>query len=117
MRAPVVAGPLVIVEKHIRCRTLAIRSAKTGSSFRVDKESSLLLKRWRGLLTELNICCLKTRKFSRQSGMGSSNTDKIVVKTTIVRLTNRKILRNGRKLFAKGDLLLQKRAFRFKLRS
>jgi hypothetical protein len=49
--------------------------------------------------------------------MSSCKEDKVFIKTNIVCFTNKKIILDGRKLFAKGDLLLEKKALRFKLRS
>jgi hypothetical protein len=60
---------------------------------------------------------LETRNIRLKNGMSSCKADKVFIKMKIVSFTNRKIILDGRKLLAKGDLLLQKRALRFKLRS
>jgi hypothetical protein len=49
--------------------------------------------------------------------MSSGKAGKCIVKTKIVCLTNGKILLDGMKLFAKGNLLLDKEALGFKLGS
>ena len=80
-----------------------IRATELGSNRRVDEGSSFLIMCAGDPFTELKIVCLQTCKFC--------------IKTKIRCLTNRKILLNGMKLFAKGNLLLEKEALRFKLGS
>ena len=94
-----------------------VRLAKLCCSCTADKQGAFVDGRWFGLLTELRSFRLKTRKVRLKNGMGFGNAVKVVIETKIVCLTKRKILLHGMKLFANGDLLLEKIALRFKLRS